>query len=80
MKTRNFIVMISALGWLILMTACEKETTSCPTCSDEVSWNYYGRWRLRETGYDGLLRSNSTSTHLEQLFLTKVGKALQKKG
>ena len=62
MKTNAVILMIFAL--CLILTGCG-EGPSCPTCSDEVSWDYYGEWVFLETGYDGRFSDSRNSLHIE---------------
>ncbi len=57
----------------ILFSSCAREgdiiierdiREYCPDCSDVITWEKYGRWRLKGVGYDGAL-GNGIPVHLE---------------
>ena len=69
-KFRQFPLLIIIL---VSLFSCHKEpdiqtqvdiTDYCPKCSDEISWDNFGRWRIGGVGYDGNY-GNGIPTHIE---------------
>ena len=57
MKTKIFIFIFV----LAILFCCKKESKKCPSCSDQVSWNTYGKWNIGTEGYDGHSYDRNTS-------------------
>ena len=51
MKTKVFIFV--SLFFLAFFLNCEREKHSCPSCSEEITWDSYGDWILQAEGGNG---------------------------
>ena len=57
-------ILSSILICSYLFNNCRKEGRTCPTCSENITWDTYGDCKLQDEGWDGNLSGRDVNTNL----------------